>query len=52
MYEGFEGEGVKVKMHKLGKKKKSCSWERPYVLSCTKMGRAFRTKMKVARPVS
>jgi hypothetical protein len=42
MFEGFEGEGVKVKMHKLGKKKNLVSsWERPYVLSCTRMGKGF-----------
>jgi hypothetical protein len=46
MFEGFEGEGIKVKMCELGKKKNLVgSWE---FLLHIKMGRVFKDKMKEA----
>ncbi len=40
MFEGFEGEGMKVKMQKLGKKKNLAnSQERPYVFVAYKDGK-------------
>jgi hypothetical protein len=42
MFEGFEGEGVKVKMQKPGKKKNLVSsWQRPYVFITYKDGEGF-----------
>jgi len=42
MFEGFEGEGVKVKMQKPGKKNNLVSsWERPYVFIMYKDGKGF-----------
>jgi hypothetical protein len=43
MFEGFEGEGIKVKMCELGKKKNLVgSWEWPYVFVAYKDGKGFQ----------
>jgi hypothetical protein len=43
MFEGFEGEGIKVNMCKLGIKKNLVgSWEGPYVFVVYKDGKGFQ----------
>ncbi len=43
MFEGFEGEGNKVKMWKPGNKNNlASSWERPYVFVMYKDGKGFQ----------